>query len=312
MNKSAIIIGIKGLNLCLDEKRLLQEKQPLGVILFRRNINNPKQIQRLTRSIRRILGKEAMILIDQEGGKVSRLNKDYWKTYPDANYFGKIASNNLAKAKRLTYENFKDIGCNLHKLGINFNCAPVLDLKIKGASSVIGNRAFSRDPKIVSQLSLQACKGLLSEDVFPIIKHIPGHGRAKEDSHYYLPIIKSSKQVLQEDFYPFKKLNKQPFAMIAHIKYLDLDKEKCATYSEPIISFIKNKLGFEGILFSDDLCMKALKGSYIYRAKNAIKAGCDIVLHCDPNISNTKKSCEGAGYASIGLIEKIKELKAFN
>ena len=312
MNKSAIIIGIKGLNLCLDEKRLLQEKQPLGVILFKRNINNPKQIQRLTRSIRRILGKEAMILIDQEGGKVSRLNKDYWKTYPDANYFGKIASNNLAKAKRLTYENFKDIGCNLHKLGINFNCAPVLDLKIKGASSVIGNRAFSRDPKIVSQLSLQACKGLLSEDVFPIIKHIPGHGRAKEDSHYYLPIIKSSKQVLQEDFYPFKKLNKQPFAMIAHIKYLDLDKEKCATYSEPIISFIKNKLGFEGILFSDDLCMKALKGSYIYRAKNAIKAGCDIVLHCDPNIANTKKSCEGAGYASIGLIEKIKELKAFN
>ena len=125
MNKSAIIIGIKGLNLCLDEKRLLQEKQPLGVILFSRNINNPKQILRLTRSIRRILGKEAMILIDQEGGKVSRLNKDYWKTYPDANYFGKIASNNLAKAKRLTYENFKDIGCNLHKLGINFNCAPV-------------------------------------------------------------------------------------------------------------------------------------------------------------------------------------------
>ena len=312
MNKSAIIIGIKGLNLCLDEKRLLQEKQPLGVILFRRNINNPKQIQRLTRSIRRILGKEAMILIDQEGGKVSRLNKDYWKTYPDANYFGKIASNNLAKAKRLTYENFKDIGYNLHKLGINFNCAPVLDLKVKGASSVIGNRAFSRDPKIVSQLSLQACKGLLSEDVFPIIKHIPGHGRAKEDSHYYLPIIKSSKQVLQEDFYPFKKLNKQPFAMIAHIKYLDLDKEKCATYSEPIISFIKNKLGFEGILFSDDLCMKALKGSYIYRAKNAIKAGCDIVLHCEPNISNTKKSCEGAGYASIRLMEKIKELKAFN
>ena len=183
MNKSAIVIGVKGLNLCLDEKKLLQEKQPLGVILFRRNINNPKQIQRLTRSIRRILGKEAMILIDQEGGKVSRLNKDYWKTYPDANYFGKIASNNLAKAKRLTYENFKDIGCNLHKLGINFNCAPVLDLKIKGASSVIGKRAFSRDPKIVSQLSLQACKGLLSENVFPIIKHIPGHGRAKVDSH---------------------------------------------------------------------------------------------------------------------------------
>ena len=146
MNKSAIILGIKGFNLSLDEKRLLQEKKPLGVILFSRNINNPKQILNLTQSIKKILGKEAMILIDQEGGKVSRLNKNYWKTYPDANYFGKIASNNLAKAKKLTYENFKDIGNNLHKLGINFNCAPVLDLKIKGASSVIGNRAFSREP----------------------------------------------------------------------------------------------------------------------------------------------------------------------
>ncbi len=312
MNKSAIIIGIKGLSISLDEKKLLQDKKPLGVILFRRNIKNPKQILRLTKSIRDILGKEAMILIDQEGGKVSRLNKDYWKTYPDANYFGKMASASLAKAKRLTYANFKDIGSNLHKLGINFNCAPVLDLKIKGASSVIGNRAFSRDPKIVSQLSLQACKGLLSENVFPIIKHIPGHGRAKVDSHYYLPIIKSSKKVLQEDFYPFIKLNKQPLAMIAHIRYYNLDKEKCATYSEPIISFIKNELGFEGILFSDDLCMKALKGSYIYRARNAIKAGCDIVLHCEPNISNTKKSCEGAGFVSLRLMKKIKELKVFN
>ena len=312
MNNSAIILGIKAFNLSLDEKQLLQEKRPLGVILFSRNIKNPKQIAKLTQSIKNILGKEAMILIDQEGGRVSRLNKKYWKTYPDANYFGNIANSNLDKAKSLTYKNFKDIGKTLNKLGINYNCAPVLDLKIKGASSVIGNRAFSRNPEIVSQLSLEACKGLLSENVFPIIKHIPGHGRAKVDSHFYLPTIKSSKKVLEDDFKPFIKLNKQPFAMIAHIKYLDLDKEKCATYSKPIISFIKNKLGFEGILFSDDLCMKALKGSFINRARNAIRAGCDIVLHCEPNISNAIKSCEGAGYASKILVKKIKELKAFN
>ncbi len=312
MNKSAIILGIKEFSLSLDEKRFFQEKKPLGVILFSRNIKNPRQTVSLTKSIKKILGKEAMILIDQEGGRVSRLNKYYWKTYPDANYFGKIANSNLDKAKNLTYENFKDIGRNLYKLGINYNCAPVLDLNIKGASSVIGNRAFSRNPKIVSQLSLQACKGLLSENVFPIVKHIPGHGRAKVDSHFYLPIIKSSKKILEEDFYPFIKLNKQPLAMIAHIKYLDLDKEKCATYSKSIISFIKNKLGFEGILLSDDLCMKALKGSYINRARNAIKAGCDIVLHCEPNISNAEKSCEGAGYVSKKLMLKIKELKTFN
>ena len=244
MNKSAIIVGIKALNLSLNEKQLLQERQPLGVILFSRNIKNPKQILNLTQSIKKIIGKQAMILIDQEGGRVARLNKNYWKTYPDANYFGNIANSNLDKAKSLTYKNFKDIGKNLNKLGINYNCAPVLDLKIKGASSVIGNRAFSRSPEIVSQLSLQACKGLLSENVFPIIKHIPGHGRAKVDSHFYLPTIKSSKKVLKEDFYPFIKLNKQPFAMIAHIKYLDLDKEKCATYSKKIINFIKNKITF--------------------------------------------------------------------
>ena len=312
MNKSAIILGIKEFNLSLDEKRLLQEKKPLGVILFSRNIKNPKQILTLTQSIKKILGKEAMILIDQEGGRVSRLNKSYWKTYPDANYFGKIANSNLAKAKKLTYENFKEIGNNLNKLGINYNCAPVLDLKIKGASSVIGSRAFSRSPDIVSHLALQACKGLLSENVFPIVKHIPGHGRAKVDSHFYLPIIKSSKKVLQEDFYPFIKLNKQPLAMIAHIKYLDLDEEKCATFSKSIISFIKNKLGFEGILFSDDLCMKALKGSYVNRARKAIKAGCDIVLHCEPNISNAVKSCEGAGYIPKTLMKKIIKLKTFN
>ena len=312
MNKSAIILGIKAFNLSLDEKRLLQDKQPLGIILFSRNIKNPKQILSLTQSIKKILGKEAMILIDQEGGRVSRLNKSYWKTYPDANYFGKIANSNLAKAKKLTYENFKEIGSNLNKLGINYNCAPVLDLKIKGASSVIGSRAFSRSPEIVSHLALQACKGLLSENVFPIVKHIPGHGRAKVDSHFYLPIIKSSKKVLQEDFYPFIKLNKQPLAMIAHIKYLALDKEKCATFSKSIIGFIKNKLGFKGILFSDDLCMKALKGSYINRARNAIKAGCDIVLHCEPNILKAAKSCDGAGYVPKTLMKKIKELKIFN
>ena len=311
MNKSAIIIGIKTFILSLDEKKLLKEKKPLGVILFSRNIKDPKQVINLTQSIKEILGKEAMILIDQEGGRVSRLNKKFWKTYPDVNYFGTIANSNLNKAKKLTYENFKNIGRSLNKLGINYNCAPVLDLKIKGASGVIGNRAFSRDPKIVSILSLQACKGLLSENVFPIIKHIPGHGRAKKDSHFCLPIISSSKKYLQEDFYPFIQLKKQPLAMIAHIKYLDLDKNQCATYSKLIINFIKKRLGFKGILLSDDLCMKALKGAYLNRAKNAIKAGCDIVLHCDPKISNTIKSCNGAGKVSKELIEKLKNLKAF-
>ena len=183
------------------------------------------------------------------------------------------------------------IGKQLKNIGINFNCAPVLDLKFRGASSVIGNRAFSRDPYITSCLALEACKGLLSENIFPIIKHIPGHGRSKIDSHYGLPELKFSKKVLQEDFYPFIKLNKMPLAMLAHIKYLDLDRIECATYSKLTINFIKNQIGFKGILLSDDLCMKALKGKYQNRASKAINAGCDIVLHCDPALPNIIKSC---------------------
>ena len=311
MNRSSIIIGIKGPNLHLDEIALLKNKLPLGIILFKRNIINPKQVFELTKSIKKILRKDVMILIDQEGGKVSRLNKDFWDPYPEASYFGNLAKKNLSRAKKKTFNNFKDIGKQLNNIGINFNCAPVLDLKLRGASSVIGNRAFSRDPYITSYLSLEACKGLLSENVFPIIKHIPGHGRSKTDSHYELPVIKVSKKVLQEDFYPFKKLKKMPLAMLAHIKYLDLDKIECATHSKLTISFIKKQIGFKGILLSDDLCMKALKGKYQIRARKAIEAGCDIVLHCEPNLSNIVKSCEGAGYASNILMNKLKQLKNF-
>ena len=269
------------------------------------------QVLKLTNSIKKLLGKEVMFLIDQEGGKVSRLNKEFWETHPEASYFGKLAKKNLKKAKKQTFNNFKDIGKQLKNIGINFNCAPVLDLKFRGASSVIGNRAFSRDPYITSYLALEACKGLLSENVFPIIKHIPGHGRSKTDSHHDLPVIKFSKKVLQEDFYPFIRLKKMPLAMLAHIKYLDLDKIECATHSKITINFIKNEIGFKGILLSDDICMKALKGKYKTRARKAIEAGCDIVLHCDPSLSNIVKSCEGAGYASEILINKIKQLKTF-
>ena len=311
MNRSSIIIGIKSTSLHLDEIELIKSKLPLGIILFKRNIKNPKQVLKLTNIIKKFLGKDVMILIDQEGGKVSRLNRDFWDAYPEASYFGKIAKKNLSKAKNETFNNYKEIGRQLKNIGVNFNCAPVLDLKYRGASSVIGDRAFSRDPYITSELSLEACRGLLSESVFPIIKHIPGHGRSKIDSHYDLPVIKFSKKILQEDFYPFIKLKKMPLAMLAHIKYLGLDQLECATHSKLTIDFIKNEIGFKGILLSDDLCMKALKGKYEGRARKAIEAGCDIVLHCDPRLSNIVKSCEGAGYASDILINKLKKLKTF-
>ena len=185
-----------------------------------------------------------------------------------------------------------------------------LHLKIRGANKVIGDRAFSRSPEIIAKLGLAACQGLLSEGIVPIVKHIPGHGRSKLDSHLELPEINQNLKYLRDDFYPFKKLNHMPAAMIAHIKYNALDENKCATYSNKIINiYIKKKINFSGLLFSDDLCMKALKGPYRQRASKAVGAGCDIILHCNPKISNIYQSCKGAGQISSVLIKKIEQIK---
>lgn len=309
MEYSAIIIGIKGNQLNTSEVDFLKKCKPLGVILFSRNISFKEQTIKLIQQIKKIIGRDAMILIDQEGGRVSRLS-DQWETFPPAKYFGNLYHKNIGKAKKETFNNYKKIGKSLNDLGINFNCAPVLDLFIKSANKVIGDRAFSSSANIVSKLALEACKGLLKSNVIPIIKHIPGHGRAKSDSHLELPEVKIKEKLLEEDFFPFIKLNFMPLAMIAHIKYLNLDNKLCATYSRVIINnYIRDKIGFHGILLSDDLCMKALKGSYTQRAKKAIEAGCDILLHCDANLSNTYKSYLGAGFVSKPLLKKIRLVK---
>ena len=306
MNRFSIIVGIKGFFLTKDEKKYLKKFKPLGVILFKRNILNKEQVILLIKEIKSILGHVSLIMIDQEGGRVSRLTKNIWPEFPAANIFGKIAKKNLNKAKKETFKNYYLIGKELNQLGINYNCAPVLDLLIKDSNEVIGNRAFSEDKKIVGLLGNEACKGLLKANINPIIKHIPGHGRAQEDSHKKLPEIDLPLSELQDDIFPFKKLNSINFAMTAHIKYNKLDNINCATQSKFIISkIIRQVIGFKGVLFSDDLCMKALRGGYYFRAKKAIQAGCDIVLHCDPNLEYTIKSTLGAGKVSLELKKKL-------
>ena len=309
MRHSAIIIGIKGKQLNKYEIQFLKECKPLGVILFSRNIDYKEQTVNLIKKIKYLIGRDAMILIDQEGGRVSRLSSK-WKTFPPAKYFGDLYNNSMEKAKKETFYNYKNIGKILNDLGINFNCAPVLDLSIKSANKIIGDRAFSSSADIVSKLALEACKGLLESNILPIIKHIPGHGRAKADSHLELPEINTKEKLLEKDFLPFIKLSHMPLAMIAHIKYSSLDKNLCATYSSVIIDkYIRGKIGFNGILLSDDLCMKALKGPYSNRAKKARNAGCDILLHCDGNLSNTYNSYLGAGFVSKSLLRKIHLVK---
>ena len=306
MSNYAIVIGIKDIFLNKNEKEYLKKYKPAGVILFKRNISSKTQILSLVKELKLLLGPKAIIMIDQEGGKVSRLDERYWPTYPPANYFGELAKKNLKKAKIKTFDNYFSIGKELRKIGINYNCAPVLDLFIKNTNDIIGNRAFSKDPKVVSKLGLEACRGLIKARVKPVIKHIPGHGRSLVDSHFKLPVVDTSMINLEKDFFPFKELKHINSAMTAHIKYKNLDKDNSATHSRFIINeIIRKKIGFRGVLFSDDLCMKALQGGYFYRAKKAIEAGCDIVLHCEPDIEKIVKSTLGAGKMSKELKTKL-------
>ncbi len=308
MNNYAIVIGIFGKALTSKEIIYLNKYKPLGVILFKRNIFNKSQVSKLIREIKNILGTAALIMIDQEGGRVSRLNPEFWPVFPAANYFGNIAKTKLDLAKKITYENYYAIGKELNNIGVNYNCAPVLDLLLINSNKVISDRAFSRDPKIITILGEEACKGLMKAKIFPVIKHIPGHGRAQEDSHQKLPEIDLNITELKDDFYPFKQLNQVKAAMTAHIKYKKIDSKHCATHSKKIIhNIIRKHLGYEGILFSDDLCMKALKGPYFYRAKKAIEAGCDIVLHCEPNLKYILQSTLGAGKITNKLKNKLSK-----
>ncbi len=305
MKKYSIVIGIANDKLKNNEISYMKEYCPLGVILFSRNIVNKKQTQSLIEKIKNILGDNALILIDQEGGRVSRLLCPEWPPFPSAKTFGNIAKKDLRKAEKATFENFKNIGKHLNFLGINYNCAPVLDLSIRNSNKIIGDRAFSRDPFVVARLGKKACDGLKSSNIIPIIKHIPGHGRSLKDSHLELPIINLDLKKLGDDFYPFFKLNDIEAAMTGHLKFSKID-ENCVTHSELVIKkIIREKIGFKGLLFSDDLCMKALKGSYISRAKKAINSGCDIVLHCQPDIKNIINSTIGAGKVSKKTAKKI-------
>jgi len=292
MSLKPLIIGIKGKELCSDEIQFIENHQPWGFILFKRNIDSPCQVRELVSSLKDSVNHDNVpILIDQEGGRVSRLSSKYWKQFKDAQSFGDIVGRDgIDKAYDTVKANFTEIANILNDLGINVDCAPLIDIRNEGADDIIGNRAFSDDKKIVSKLGRAACEGLIAGGVLPVIKHIPGHGRANCDSHKELPVVDTSFDVLKdEDFVPFKELNEMPLAMTAHIKYTDIDNNNCATMSPILLNIIRKEIGFKGIIMTDDLSMKALDGSFEDRAVNSLKAGCDIVLHCNGNLDEMKK-----------------------
>ena len=306
-----IIFGVKSYKLKKKEKNFFQESNPLGFILFERNCKNYKQTKLLIKDLKKTTShKYTMIMIDQEGGRVARLKNPNWKSYPSAEYFGIKAKKNLSVAKKLIFKNSIEIAKDLKKLGINMNCAPVLDVKYDFTNNVIGDRSFSSNPRIVSELGKSFCNGLKKIGIIPIVKHIPGHGPSSRDSHKTTPNVDLDLISLnKKDFLPFKKLNKEPAAMIAHIVYNKIDNEIACCSREIIKKIIRKKIGFKGLLISDDINMKALKGTIKNKVKAILKSGCEIILHCNANIKEMMQI-----YSSIPLIknETLKKVSKLN
>ncbi|MDR3326375.1 MAG: beta-N-acetylhexosaminidase [Rhodospirillaceae bacterium] len=283
---SAVIYGCAGLSLSDEEKCFFNNTNPFGFILFSRNIATPIQVMKLVNELRNCVEHHAPILIDQEGGAVQRLKEPYWHLHHPMEIFGKMAEKDLSLARRATWLNARIMANELSELGINVNCAPVLDLKINDASNVIGNRSFGNDPVLVADLGRSAMEGLLDGTVISIVKHTPGHGRALVDSHKELPVVETNLKTLeQSDFLPFRSLRDAPWAMTAHIVYKAIDSKRPATISKIVIKqIIRDAIGCESVLLSDDISMKSLSGSFSERAQNSLDAGCDIVLHCNGKI----------------------------
>jgi beta-N-acetylhexosaminidase len=283
----SVIFGCAGLELKTDEAAFFSEIKPAGFILFSRNCKNPQQVRALTNDLRQAINNEnALICIDQEGGRVSRLGQPYWRNAPPAKTFSKMAEESLDKAYEALTLNIRLIGQELRDLGINVNCLPVLDIPVDGADPIIGDRALGTDPKRVSTLGRASCYALIQEGVLPVIKHIPGHGRANVDSHKNLPVVSASLTELSNiDFMPFKALADMPLAMTAHVVYTSIDAYRPATTSAKVIQdIIRGQICFDGLLMSDDLSMQALTGSFKDRTLRSIEAGCDLVLHCNGNM----------------------------
>ena len=307
-NRRALIVGIRSLKLNSNERIFLKKYKPWGVILFSRNIKSIKQTKNLTDSIRKIFkDKNYPILIDQEGGRVNRLSKIILFDNLTSEYFGNLYEKDKLKLD-IIYKLFIDKTSYLLKLiGANINTVPVLDLRIKGASNIIGDRSFSKNPNTVSKMGDLCIKLFQENSIGTIIKHIPGHGLAKVDSHNFTPTVnRSIKQLNQYDFKPFKK-KRSFFAMTAHVIYKSLDSNNTATHSKKVIEFIRNKIGFKNVIISDDLSMNSLKDDMKEKTIKTFNAGCNIALHCNSNLNEMKIVADNSPLISSFIIKKTSQ-----
>lgn len=292
-----VIFGLAGLEISPEERELFLATQPFGFILFKRNCASREQITALTSSLKALFPKRRVeILIDQEGGRVSRIRPPIAaREYPAPAYFtNAYHKEGEPDAMQALYDNYHALMSELTSFGITMTCAPLADLLFDGADEVIGDRSFGNDPAVVAELCITVLRALRSAGSEGIIKHIPGHGRAICDSHKALPTVYTPLAELEmTDFLPFKLLAPHArFAMTAHVKFTALDKDQPVTLSKPAIDYIRNEIGFNGLLMTDDMSMKALKGDIGSLSQQALRAGCDLILHCNGDMYEMQKIAE--------------------
>ena len=287
MTARAIILGLSGLTLSAAERAFVREAQPWGLIIFKRNVSTPAQIFELINLFRDIVGREAPVLVDQEGGRVQRLGPPHWPVYPPgARYsalYDREKSLGLAAARLAGHL----IAADLKVVGVDVDCLPIADVPVEGGDPVIGDRAYGTEPGKVAAIAAAIAQGLQAGGVLPVLKHLPGHGRASADSHHRLPVVDTDRATLEAtDFAAFQPLAGLPLGMTAHVVFSSIDPASPATTSVTMVrEVIRGFIGFQGLLMSDDVSMGALSGTIAERSQAALRAGCDVVLHCNGDLA---------------------------
>jgi beta-N-acetylhexosaminidase len=307
MPSRAFITGVSGPELTASEREFLRAERPLGFILFKRNVDSPAQVTRLVAELRETMGEpDTPVLIDQEGGRVQRLGPPHWPAYPPGAVFGSLYDRDPALGLQAAWLSNRLIAADLAELGITVDCLPLADVPVAGADAVIGNRAYGTEPAKVAAIARAVTEGLEQGGVLPVLKHIPGHGRATADSHFRLPTVDTAREELERtDFAAFIPLADLPMAMTAHVVFCTLDPAQPATTSATIIQqVIRGRIGFQGLLMSDDVSMNALAGSIAERTRAIVGAGCDMVLHCNGKLDEMREVASQAPELSGKALER--------
>src|SRR5882757_6446021 len=313
MKMRAFITGVSGTELGAEEREFIRAERPWGFILFKRNIETPSQVVQLVRDLREAADEpDAPVLIDQEGGRVQRLGPPHWPVYPPGAVFGTLYDIDPALGLSAAQLSARLIAADLFELGVTVDCLPLADMPVAGADAVIGNRAYGTEPAKVAAIARAVTEGLEQGGILPVLKHIPGHGRATADTHFRLPVVDTANAELERtDFAAFRPLAELPMAMTAHVVFSALDPAHPATTSATIIEqVIRGVIGFQGLLMSDDVSMNALAGSIAERTRAIVNAGCDMVLHCNGNLDEMREVAREAPVLSGKALDRAKRALA--